>query len=302
MPNDIVAAAVRGFQQKLDSFKSKVELQKSLTHSLAAEFESLTSEFESLKQLFGDSLHKFEATSSDVGATSGNFESTSEKFGATSSKFDVSLEKFGVTSLDFGVTSFNNEATSENSGVTSQNFESSSENSGATSPKAGSVTIGEMALLVQRSAGELKIYFGQPNIPNRIAEILRALIKKNKLSVAEMRRITGASRNSLVRDIKILKLLGWIEFHGSRKNGYFTLTAAFPRGSCIVKEIGLFVMVWNDIPQFAMLSLGLYEWWLPICRDKPKPGWFKVRCPRMDINRKGSQLGSQILLSSFHYG
>lgn len=40
--------------------------------------------------------------------------------------------------------------------------------------------------------------------------------------VAEMRQITGVSGNSLERAIKVLKLLGWFEFYGNRKNGYFT--------------------------------------------------------------------------------
>jgi predicted DNA-binding transcriptional regulator YafY len=66
------------------------------------------------------------------------------------------------------------------------------------------------------------------SIPSRLAEIVLALREKERLSVAEMRQITGASGNTLVRDIKILKLLGWLKFHGSRKNGYFTLMAAVP--------------------------------------------------------------------------
>ena len=100
---------------------------------------------------------------------------------------------------------------------------SASSNDGASSP------IRELASLIRRSAKEsLKIYYSQPNIPSRLAEIVLALREKKRLSVAEMRQITGAFRNTLVRDIKILKLLGWLEFHGSRKNGYFTLTASVP--------------------------------------------------------------------------
>jgi hypothetical protein len=46
MQNDPVNVAVRGFQQKLDSFKTKIEFQQLLAESPAAEFESLTSGFE----------------------------------------------------------------------------------------------------------------------------------------------------------------------------------------------------------------------------------------------------------------
>jgi hypothetical protein len=78
-----------------------------------------------------------------------------------------------------------------------------------------------------------KIDYSRPNIP--IARVRATdggdcpgASRKKKLSVAQMRQITGTSRNTLARGIKVLKLLGWIEFHGSRKNGFFTLTASFP--------------------------------------------------------------------------
>ncbi len=193
MQNDNTKVAVRGFQLKLDFFKTKIQHQQLLAQSLTAEFESLTSEFESLKQLFDASSFKFESISSDFESTLLNFGATSDNFESSSSQNDATFVKTGSLPDD-----------------------------GASSP------IRELASLIRRSAKELKIYFGQPNIPNRMAEILLALREKKKLSVAEMRQITGVSRNSLVRDIKVLKLLGWLEFHGSRKNGYFTLTASVP--------------------------------------------------------------------------
>ena len=216
MPNDTVNAAVRGFQQKLDSFKTKIEFQQLLAKSLAAEFESLTSEFESLKRLLGALLPNFESTSNNNestslidGATSDGNESTSENVGSTSPEFESTSSIFESTLSNFGATLYNNGAISPING--------------ATSP------IRELAALIERSAREsLKIDYSQPNIPSRMAEIVLALRERKRLSVTEMRQITGVSRNSLVRDIKVLKLLGWVEFHGSRKNGYFTLTASFP--------------------------------------------------------------------------
>jgi hypothetical protein len=46
MSNNTAQAPFHSFQQKLDSFKTKIEFQQLLAGSLAAEFESLTSEFE----------------------------------------------------------------------------------------------------------------------------------------------------------------------------------------------------------------------------------------------------------------
>ncbi len=230
MQNRAISVSLHNFQQQLDSVKTKIQLQQSLAQSLAAEFESLTFRFESLKGLIGDTSYGFESLSENFGATSSDFESSSENFGATSSDFESSSENFSATSSDF-------DSLSENFNATSSKFESSSYHNGTTSikskstlPNDGAATsIQELALLIQRSAkASLKIYYSHPNIPSRMAAILLALKAKKKLSVAEMRQITGASRNSLVRDIKVLKLLGWLQFHGSRKNGYFTLTASSP--------------------------------------------------------------------------
>ena len=86
------------------------------------------------------------------------------------------------------------------------------------------------AAVIRKAAWEsLKIYFDQPNIPVRMARIISALAEKKTLSVADMRQVTGASRNTLVRDLSIMKKLGWLEFHGSRKNGYFSLIPASGR-------------------------------------------------------------------------
>jgi hypothetical protein len=230
MSNNTVQAAFHSFQQKLDSFKTKIEFQQLLAGSLAAEFESLTSEFESLKQLFGASSPNFESTSLNFGATSTINESTSENIGATSHNNESS-------SSDNGATLYNNDATLIKSESSSHNNDTSSSNNGALSPINGDKAPSngatspprELVALIERSAREsLKIYYSQPNIPKRMAEIVLALRERKKLSVTEMRQITGVSRNSLVRDIQVLKRLGWLEFHGSRKNGYFTLTATFP--------------------------------------------------------------------------
>jgi hypothetical protein len=209
MPNQTAKVSLSSFQQKLDAFKAKVALQQMLAQSLSAEFESLTSEFESLKRLFDASSPDFGSTLAGFGVTSINNGSTSQNIGATSCDFES-------TSFNSGVTPADNGPPSENIGATSCNFESSS-------------PIRDLSKLIRQRAGEcLKVYYSQPNIPNRMAEIVLAFGEHKRLSVAQMRQITGASRNTLGRDINTLKRLGWLEFHGSRKNGYFTLTALFP--------------------------------------------------------------------------
>ncbi|HBE77135.1 MAG TPA: hypothetical protein DDW65_05055 [Firmicutes bacterium] len=103
MQHRTAKVAVRSFQQKLDTFKTKIQFQQLLAQALSVEFESL-------KQLFDASLLKIESTSSE---------------------FDV------------------------------------------TSP------IHELSALIRRSAGEfLKIDYSQPNIPDRMAEIVLAFKEK----------------------------------------------------------------------------------------------------------------------------
>lgn len=136
------------------------------------------------------------STYKNVSATLNNLESTLEKIGATSSNSESSPLKLDTTLPKFGAMSSKFESTSDNNGVTSTNLDSSS-------------SIRELASLIRRSAkGLLKIFYCQPNIPERMAGIVLALQEKKKLSVSEMRQITVVSRNSLVRDLRVLKLLG----------------------------------------------------------------------------------------------
>ncbi len=191
-------ASIITFRQKLHSLESKIVLQQSFAEVISAEFGSLQREFELLPYNVDSSSDKFESTNSDNGSTSFDVESIRHKIESTSSNAESTKQKIESTSA---------------------NVESMQGNAEAKAYKE------RLAAILEKSAKEkLNIYFGQPNIPNRMATVLAALIEKKKLSVAEMRTITGASRNSLVRDVAIIKKLGWIKFNGSRKNGYFTFT------------------------------------------------------------------------------
>jgi hypothetical protein len=203
MPDRNSEALVKDFEKKFSALRNKIVLHQSLVTTLTVEFESLYSDFESLKLSFGSTKDKVESTSFYGGVTSEIIESTSEKFSAKSNKIGATSEKY--------------ESTSNKIGATSNNFESTSSGDGATSFEL-------LADGIIRSAAGLKIYFGQPSIPLRLAQILLSISEKKSLSVTEIRAITGASRNSVTRDMKILKQLGWVKFNGSRKNGRFTLT------------------------------------------------------------------------------
>jgi hypothetical protein len=244
MQNEPLKIAVHGFQQRLESFKTKIELHQLLAQSLAAEFESITSEFESLKQRFGSSLHINESTSQNFESTPQNFESTPRNFESTTQNFESTTHNIESTPHNiesttpsfesilskFVATSYQRESLPPNHLSPSPQNESTAPNHSASSPINGDTSpLREMVSLIRRSLWEsFKINYPQPNIPNRMALILRTLQKSQKITVAQLGQITGASRNSLVRDISLLKRLGWIKFNGSRRNGYFTLTASFP--------------------------------------------------------------------------
>ncbi len=196
MPDRNSEALVRDFEKKLSSLRNKIVLHQSLCTTLTEEFESLYSDFESMKQIIGSTKDNFESTSFNDGATSGKNGSTSENSGATSEIIESTSNKIGAA----------------NTG------------SGSTNPGDGAASSEQLVEIITRSTAGLKIYFGQPSIPVRLARILLSISEKKSLSAAEMREITGASRNSVNRDMKILKELGWVRFNSSRKNGRFTLT------------------------------------------------------------------------------
>ena len=199
---------VRELEEKLSALRDKIILHQSLGTAIAADFESLTSGFESLKQKIGATRPDFGTTLEINGSTNSVFGSTPKKIGTTSEKFESTRSDFGATSQKF-------ESSSEKIGTTNIQIES-------TNPGDGSSPSDSLVKSIIRAAGECKIYFGQPNIPVRMAKIVRAIAEKGSLSVAEMRELTGASRNSVNRDTRILKQMGWIKFNGSRKNGRFT--------------------------------------------------------------------------------
>lgn len=189
MQNQTVRGPLHRLQQKMDAFQEKIALHQSLTQSLAAEFESITAEFESLKYLLADSL--------------------------------TGIESLHPSPSEFAAASLDKDSPSSNLGNKPPEPESSTINK--------SISSGELVALTRRAAKEkLGIHYLRPDIPGRMAKIVLALKKQERITVAELRQITGVSRNTLVRDIKTLKLLGWLEFHGSRKNGYFTLSDLFP--------------------------------------------------------------------------
>lgn len=193
---------IQEFQKKLDALRNKIAIQQSLMTSITAEFESLYTGFDSLRHNFDSTSGKFDPTRDKIDSTSYLFDSTSDKADSSSTQFDPTSENFDSTRDKVDSSSLLSDSTSGNSDATSSG----------------------VIEKVIRSASAIKVYFGQPDIPVRITKILSAVSKKKALSASEMQVLTGASRSSIVRDMKILRRMGWLKFNGSRKNGYFTLT------------------------------------------------------------------------------
>ena len=97
---------------------------------------------------------------------------------------------------------------------------------GTLSPAAGTLPIKErlMKLIIAEAREKLKMSFYFDYIPGRTAELLLALHEKKKLTGAEMESAAGASRNSVMRSVSILKKLGLMKFHGRGHTGYYSLT------------------------------------------------------------------------------
>jgi hypothetical protein len=211
-------------QQKLDALKTKIDLQKTLAASVLTDFDTIQHYIESLKADFDSSLNKLDSTSVKTDSTSVLIDSSSVKADSTSVLIDSSSVKTDSTSVLIDSSPVKDDSTSVLIDSSSVKTDSTSNKSGIANNK-DSLYLEKLSRIIVVSAKEkLKIYYSQPNIPMRMAAILNELIEKKRMSVAEMKIVTGASRISLVRDIAILKKLGWLKFNGSRKNGFFTLT------------------------------------------------------------------------------
>jgi len=198
MQNDVPRTSFDAMRQELDALKVKINLLKSLGESISGEFEALYRNLGSILSKSDSTLSESESTKSSSASTSRIIESLSSNSVSTLSESD---------SKDSNIAS---------SLRTNESLPSKSESLSR---------VNELRkLIIDSLQNKLKTYFPQPDIPGRMATILAALIEKKQLSVAQIRSITGMSRVTITRDIKIFKQLGWIKFHGSRKNGYFTLT------------------------------------------------------------------------------
>ena len=201
-------------EQKLSALREKIILHQSLGAAITAGFESLLSDLGSLKQGFGSTSSEFESTIPKFGAISSGFDAIKELNGVTSSEFEPTTQKFGAISSGF-------DAIKNLNGSTNSGFESTTQKFESTNSGDGSLPSDSLVKSIIRAAAENKIYFGQPSIPVRLAKIVQALLEKKSLSVEEMRELTGASRNSINRDTRILKQMNWIQFKGGRRNGRF---------------------------------------------------------------------------------
>jgi hypothetical protein len=226
MKNQTIHSALEGLQKKFDALKTQISLVKSLSDNITLQFESLKYDFEAIKRTI-ESINKnieftninVESSQYDSEATRNNIEATS--INSESTSFNVeSTDRLGESK------SINAESSRDNSEFTKSNSESSSSNVGKTTVTALSAERKKILvnLIIQNAKEKLKLHFGFPNIPDRMAVIFAALKEKKKLTVAEMIKITGASNKSLARDMRIFRQLGWTKFNGSRRNGYFTLT------------------------------------------------------------------------------
>jgi hypothetical protein len=200
------------FTQKLFALKTQVRLHSSIGQSIEKEIDSIKLLFEEINRVDG-------ATNQANGAMRMLIGSMNSIYGAINRMSDSTNQIIEAMTQTIGVTNRMNDATNSQNGAMNQV-------SGVTKQANGAKKSNLQKIIIKEVSEKLKISFYFDNIPGRLAKILTSMDELAKMKVAEMRKLTGTSRNSITRDIAILKQLEWIEFIGGRSNGYFILTGA----------------------------------------------------------------------------
>ncbi len=166
--------------------------------SLNATNKSLQIKFDLLRSLFDAMKVDFDSLRENFDAWNDNFESLQYLIDATNDKVDST----GVLI----------ESTTDKVDASRPIVE----------PAKAKAEIQQVIVTVARES--ICLTFGQDDIPSRLADEMLLFLKSANISPEQFRQGLGASRSTIQRDMSILKKLGWITFHGSRNNGYFTLT------------------------------------------------------------------------------
>jgi hypothetical protein len=212
--------------QKLESLKSKVQLHNTISSSLIKEIDAFKLDFNNYFQSIGVESRENDSTNSFIDVLKQTSESTRISSDAMRSLIDVLKRSLDVISRGGGAMRSPVESINRSIGVKNPSNGSLNIANGSTKISGDAANRkGKLAKLIIKSASEkLKLSFYFDNIPARLAAILLAMNESKKLRVSEMQKLEGVSRNSVTRDLAILKKLGWIKFNGGRSNGYFSLT------------------------------------------------------------------------------
>lgn len=213
--------------------RKRIEANRAAAEALEKEFAGLSASVGFLEREFGILPEngmitpRLDTMNLEIDTTNRETDTINRRFDMINPGVDtISLE---TDTTSTGVDIINSKNDMINLGFDTTKGQMGTLNSGIGVLKSGNGTLNETALArltkaVWRSASERKIYFALPNIPGRIAKIGLAMAERGRLTVAGMVELTGASRNSVCRDIRQMKRLGWLEFHGGRRKGYFTLS------------------------------------------------------------------------------
>ena len=194
-----------------DSMNSGTQLTKeqALNHldSLKQQNDSLRADVASLRV-------KFELLKPLVDAIKIDFDAINKKFDAWNNNFDA-LRVFVESSISLADAS-------------KRTVDALTDKTDATNEQAD-----VQSLIADALARNFHIQYQQQNIPFRMADEIKLLKTSGNVTLGKFMTELKQSRSTVQRDLRILKKLGWISYHGSRNNGYFVLTE---KGMGVLKQ------------------------------------------------------------------
>lgn len=243
MENLITAASLELFLQKLTSIKNKIQLQKTIAESLLVEIDALKLDCSLLSQTSDAADQTIGVLHSSSDPIRSIIDVVRQTIDTGHSTVDVLNKLIDTEYLTIDALHKTIDTAPQPADVLYKTIDVPKQVSDTAKPTVDTtesindtVKITELLIKHISKAAKEKInrafYF--PYIPKRMAKILIALEKNEKLKEVEIEKLSNASRNTVMRSLAMLKKLGWTKFHGSGSGGYYFLTE---EGKNLIREI-----------------------------------------------------------------
>ncbi len=209
-----------------EAFKLHLESLKSIYDHFLHEIHGLKTGIESIKDFIGHSKIYHESTNRIDEPLKTNIESSKLKYEQFKSNSESSMTNIESSWLKDGQKKNNNELLMSKCESSSSNFGSSGliGEPKEFNPESTQITIETLNRIRETVDAAFPGEFYYEYVPKRLVRILTLIREKGKYTAGGLGSSCGVSRQTIQRDVKMLRDAGWITFRGSKNNGYYMLT------------------------------------------------------------------------------